>query len=728
MKQAGTTLFALTLLCGVAWAQDSVSNAGTCLPGDAVSPWDDAGGPHGSEQVNNYIVDLVPFLTSKGVEFGLAPLIKSNKTNSTFNNSLLNGGNNLSRLQMSGVSFAAPSYMLWNAPGFGVNNDPGLNNPGVLVDASNLTGNQFGVVGQEQATTDSGDFFDGIIGALVNYETTDTTRLYVHRVMAAVNGCNFAANLAQFGVGSIDETGNVAFRADGFGTGLGCGLTPITANNNIFRVELASRDPNVLNIVSDDFPGGLFDATTELVLNEPTTHTVPTLIPPAVGGSPPIYIGPNFARQFVRGNTSGSIVRDMSHIGPVATDHRGAMAYTSDNCAALASTMGIGAILGRDAGGEAKVISIFGLDASANVTGVIEAILPPIVTDPTTGLTNQPGNPEFDNYHSQTAFTGGVSQIALVVDPAGNVLVSAQADHPIDGGSNWPVNFIPVARLNCNSGLIEWTMAGYNQGDTGVGGTGKPIFDAAATIIGRMVTLDNVTGGTPSGPSVSAPMFDAGGNVWFLSAIELFDPAGGPSTFHGALLRAVYDAANFSYELELVIKSGDVFHGANSNTDYMITILQIADSNSVDSGAPFSHNLRQTAHAGIDPSTLMAEDPRNSGGMILRAGILYDSDGNGVFEGCPNGADEAYQVLLYIGSVAPGDVCSGFLCGDAGCDGLFNGGDIDPFFQALGDPVAWQAAHPGCELLCVADINHDGFVNGGDIDPFFVALGLGKCP
>jgi hypothetical protein len=72
--------------------------------------------------------------------------------------------------------------------------------------------------------------------------------------------------------------------------------------------------------------------------------------------------------------------------------------------------------------------------------------------------------------------------------------------------------------------------------------------------------------------------------------------------------------------------------------------------------------------------------------------------------------------------------CAGFVCGDAGCDGTFNGADIDPFFQALGDPAAWQAAHPGCDLLCVADINGDGAVNGGDIDTFFAALAAGGCP
>lgn len=75
-----------------------------------------------------------------------------------------------------------------------------------------------------------------------------------------------------------------------------------------------------------------------------------------------------------------------------------------------------------------------------------------------------------------------------------------------------------------------------------------------------------------------------------------------------------------------------------------------------------------------------------------------------------------------------GGGCAGFVCGDANCDGTFNGGDIDDFFVALGDPTAWMAAHPGCDMLCVADINRDGSVNGGDIDEFFMALSVGHCP
>jgi hypothetical protein len=70
---------------------------------------------------------------------------------------------------------------------------------------------------------------------------------------------------------------------------------------------------------------------------------------------------------------------------------------------------------------------------------------------------------------------------------------------------------------------------------------------------------------------------------------------------------------------------------------------------------------------------------------------------------------------------------AGDLCGDANCDGTFNGADIDHFFQALGDPGGWRATHT-CDLLDTCDINGDGAANGADIDPFFEGLGSGACP
>ena len=62
--------------------------------------------------------------------------------------------------------------------------------------------------------------------------------------------------------------------------------------------------------------------------------------------------------------------------------------------------------------------------------------------------------------------------------------------------------------------------------------------------------------------------------------------------------------------------------------------------------------------------------------------------------------------------------------GDLNCDGALDGADIDPFFLALGRPMAYQSAFPNCDPL-LGDMNGDGALNGADIDPFFAALGGG---
>ncbi|MCH8804549.1 MAG: VCBS repeat-containing protein [Planctomycetes bacterium] len=66
------------------------------------------------------------------------------------------------------------------------------------------------------------------------------------------------------------------------------------------------------------------------------------------------------------------------------------------------------------------------------------------------------------------------------------------------------------------------------------------------------------------------------------------------------------------------------------------------------------------------------------------------------------------------------------MIGDMNCDGAFNGGDVEPFLQALGDPAAYQAAHPNCHVEN-GDINCDGLVNGADLDLFFDCLVGSAC-
>ncbi len=59
--------------------------------------------------------------------------------------------------------------------------------------------------------------------------------------------------------------------------------------------------------------------------------------------------------------------------------------------------------------------------------------------------------------------------------------------------------------------------------------------------------------------------------------------------------------------------------------------------------------------------------------------------------------------------------------GDLNCDGTLDGADIDPFFFALGDPYAYIAAYPNCNIT-LADVNGDGGVDGADIQGFFDLL------
>ncbi len=66
-------------------------------------------------------------------------------------------------------------------------------------------------------------------------------------------------------------------------------------------------------------------------------------------------------------------------------------------------------------------------------------------------------------------------------------------------------------------------------------------------------------------------------------------------------------------------------------------------------------------------------------------------------------------------------------CGDANCDGVVDGADIDPFFRALGNPTQWLATY-SCDFVVANDANRDGAVDGADIDAFFAALATGHCP
>lgn len=672
--------FAAGLLAPASTAQDSVSLTG-CLPGDAPSPWADGSAPNGSEQTNLYAVELSKLTSSWNQTYGVAPLVKSGKTGSQFFGSLM-GGNGISRDQLVNSKFTASQYATWSAPGQGVNGDPTINSTPTLVGATNLRGTQFAAVFAERATTDNGAAYQGIVTAVVNVDPSDPSRLYVNRVQTAVNSCDDFSDLAALAAGSVDANGYTAFRSDGFGMAFGgCNSTFITGNN-VFIVDALARTPNALNIISDlaatqDLPG----AVTHWVVkqDQTTSYNTPALMPSSVAGGLPIFLGSNFASQFARSGVAGPLVNDASHFAPGTTDHRGNVAYHSGNFAPLGSTHGVCAMIGVGAGGTDR-INYWGLDGSANVTGTGACVIPAVVTDNDDGFTNGFGPNIFDHYHSQVAFQGGNGQIAIGYDPAGNLLLAGEIDHPDTGPDNqWGGNYIGVCRVDATTGVDTWTMAGWVDPTTGVG---KNVLDGPNGLpVYRMKV------GVP-GPSMSSPMIDSYGNVYFVAFIESLD---GLFTTDVALLRANLDAATFSYQLELLVKSGDVFDSAGTGLKYMVTSLRLLDADSIASDAPFSQSITEAGWLGVDTGVFAGSDPRTLGGIVLAANVVYDVDQDLVHDtDCfVNGTfDESYRVLLYI---APnGD--SGQVKHGQGCPGF---GGFQPTlsmsgFPAAGEPVTFR--------------------------------------
>jgi hypothetical protein len=283
-------------------------------------------------------------------------------------------------------------------------------------------------------------------------------------------------------------------------------------------------------------------------------------------------------------------------------------------------------------------------------------------------------------------------------------------------------------------GIVAWTDFD-NIGNQTLGGKAIYSYDGTTyTQIGRLACLLEVTGGgsNPIGPSISNPVFDSKGNCWFLAGAELFDRLpGGGSDFDTVLIRGVYNPANYSWRLELVLEPGTVIHGQNSNLDYRITFLELAyvGSGSAANGAISPSSLwtgsgMQKAWNNTDPNTLAQSDSKALGGLALNATVVYDvgdengNDGpDGFFDNptgsnpqYPNSRDEAYHVVLYIGAdveAAPS------------CPADFNGDTVVDFFDYLDFVAAFSSNDP------TADFNGDTVIDFFDYLDFVAAFSTG---
>ncbi|MGD2108477.1 MAG: hypothetical protein PVI86_03705 [Phycisphaerae bacterium] len=655
MARKGFLPAALSLALGMfavpVLAQDSVSLNLGGLPGDALSPWE------ATQQCADYVVDLAALDTSWGNEFGIAPVVKSSNSGSDFFNSLISA-QSISRLHAVGVPYAADEYAVWvGQAGPGVhpsnNSDPGI------IPAPGASSNQFAVTAAEFGTTDEAVDYNGVIGAVINYDPADPRRLYVHRVLVASNGNGADSNSAQFGIGAVDEWGNVMFRADSFNAP---GPFPLSGVN-IFGVDMLARDCGVINVINDNGAGDAA-ASNWIVQKQDTTanqHNTPNIGPTSVFGTPH-YLGMTFDIEYVYG-TANPPTYTAAHLAPGIVDQRGNAGYTTHNHACIPGTHGTVAMLGIDGTGLSDSLNLWGIDGTgAVVAGSPTALkLPAVVTDNSTLVTNLVGDNEFDHYHSQVAFRGGNAQVGMNLDQDGNLLVAGVVYEPNAFETN-PLNYIAVARIG-QSCVPEWTMAAYSIDEFGNFRSGKPILDGpGGNTIGVLTTMDDVTGGTPFGPSMSAPMIDSAGNVWFIAAVALdkIDDEGQPFVdTDSALIRAVYNPTTFSYELELILELANVFFGQNSGLAWEVSFMGIADSNSVDSGTAWSSNISEVAFPGAARGTVLSpEDPRTLGGLVVNLQITYDIDGDFNFNDPTSinyddtlPADEAYQALVYIGPV-----------------------------------------------------------------------------
>ncbi len=696
-RQIGiATLIATAGMCASALAQDSVSANLGGLPGDALNPWND----------NNaaYVVDLAPLVTSGGHTFGAGILLKTTQTDPMFFNNL-GSSSTISTDILNDVPFSQTSYSVWNAAGAGINGT--MNTAPGSVSAPAM-GSQFSVAWSEFGTSASGNSYNGMIGAIVNFDPADPNRLYVDRKMVAVNSSSeLAVDSSQLGGVSVDANGNVYYRGDDFGvTGPNALL-----GNNIFRTRMADRTPGVQNFIS---LGGTLDATDHIIQNGGTVYVVPNNLPASIAGGDGLYAGVNFNSEYVYGSGFGTTTATSAHFdtsGGQLGSGRGA------NGLAAVDALGIGAVAtfgqyAKDANNDTRTFNLWGVDATGAVIGAKAWDVPSTVVDNDDGFSLTYGAfAEFTNYLGSTPFRGGVGNVAVGTDKDGNGIFAATIAE--NGLSNDLSTQIIVGRYNADLDTTEFTFAAYiDLLNLFTRDAGKPIYDDMGVEIGQLVNLDAVTGGTPLGPSMSAPTIDAAGNVWFIGAVELYDRfVGGGSDFDGALLRSVLDPVTFSYRLELVLENGSRIMGMNSDREYMINFLGSATAaGGPNPGSMWSNNASSSSWNNVDISATEPGDTRSNGGVLVSTSVTYDIDGDGVFDTATSG-DESYSVALYIGHYEM----------DAGCRADINGDGALNFFDISAFLTAFSAMDPS------ADFTGDGAFNFFDISTFLSEFAAG-CP
>jgi hypothetical protein len=728
-----SALLTLALAAGAAAAQDSVSrnaNSGNGLPGDALSPWS------GTLQRANYVVDLAPFTTSWGTPLGIAPVAKSGRTSNNTRFTAFNGASSISQTVRTGQAAPAASYVFWNQPTGGVH-------PTDNVAALNQTLSPSGDVSvlgvgfmdyDEIIVSNASVFVNQIVGALVAFEPSEPSRLYVSRIVGAHNNGLSQTDRSQFGYGGVDAHGNVSFRADSFGSA--GGASTLLQGDNIFRVRLADRT-STINIIDNN--GASQAASTDWLVQRSTlTHNTPAALPADIAGRP-LTLGADFLGNFLSETSPGALAPTVTH-RPGTLDHRGGVNVSGR--AIFPGSVATGAILSRTTGSPTKTngLSLFGLSSSGAVTTARTLPLPPSLTDACDAFAWPIGGGDFRHYDSQVTFRGGSGQVATTLDRDGRAIAAAVLYNGTIPGTDNPYNALAAVRFNpaeVNSPpqwtIVAWvnpvTMTGKEiLGDfgadgvpgTGDAGEGDGVVDATDAPIGRLAALTEGISGFV-GPSISAPTFDSAGNIYFIAGVSLRKQVGPviEDKHTIALVRGIYNPQTFCYSLDLVAEVGQEFAGLNSARNYRISALNLADSDSISTASLWASSATQTPWNNADTSELDQAAPQHLGGLVLSARIIYDVNDDGLFEdptalaGNADSEDEAYNVILYIGNTTPlgGEPCYADYNQDGGVDGQ----DVEAFF------LDWEAGDSA------ADVNQDGGVDGQDVEFFFLQWEAGGC-
>lgn len=717
-------------LGSVACAQDSISattGLPSGLPGDAPPAYQTT---PDTRQVLRFAVDLVPVTSSWSNRYAFGPAVKASRSNAGGFFDQLVASQAVSARFGTGQVFssgAGQSYALWsNAPGAGIN-APDNSAPAGSVAGPGLFGQRFGLGFFEFGAGPDGAFATGddentIIGSMIDFQVRMPNRLLVTRIAAAQNkSAPTGVGTASFGMGGIDELGNLHFYADGFTMTTSSRLN----TRNLLRSRLGSRNATSVNQIFQvsNITQGTDNASLNVVRSSNTMVTVPGIMSAGLpgGAGRPVLIATDLANNFIFESAANTSSITKTYFPASVGSPRGSISFIPQPFPPVSTGADVGtaATLARtDSNTTTRAIQVFGVNANGSVTNNLTATLPTVagtLVDQSDGFDPAAAFPglgthEFTNYASQASFRGGTGQVASTVLPGGDLLLAATVASN-GGGSTVPQSengYIAVARVPAAGGSPTWTIAAHTGTSAGFAGNqskailGRPTLAAPLTTIGRIAKFSEVYSGATNGPSLSSPAMDRNGNVYFMATIALTNVS--PTRFTTGLLRANFQPGTNAYQLELLATMGDVITGANSGVPYQVQFLGVADADSVDSGSIFASSIVQDFVAGSPGGQAAYGSPASLGALTFRAKIVYDVNADGIFAD-PSGAssgstspDQAYNVVMVMMPRLP--------LGDFNRDGIV---DVSDIFALLS---AWFANAPG------ADWSGNGVTDVSDIFAF----------